>query len=145
MKKFSKETKSRAPEDNYGDDFDPSYEDEYGIRRMDKKNYFGKGPRGYERSAQVILDEAYDKLTLDPDLDASGIDISFNDGIIILKGEVAARKDKRLAEDVVEDILGVRDVLNQLNIKNSVMDGWIPGVGSVKEVHDEDEGKKTES
>ena len=60
---------------------------------------------------------------MSPELDASGVEVEVADGCIYLKGEVSTRKDKRMAEDLVDKIAGVKDVWNQLKI-GKTYDGW---------------------
>jgi osmotically-inducible protein OsmY len=40
-----------------------------------------------------------------------------DNGIVTLKGAVSSRWQKRMAEDTVETVSGVRDVRNQLEIR----------------------------
>ena len=40
-----------------------------------------------------------------------------DEGIVTLTGTVENRAEKRLAEDCVEDVLGVRDIHNNLRIR----------------------------
>lgn len=95
------------------------------------ENHAGKGPRGYKRSDEKIKEEASELLMNDHDLDASDIEIELQDRCLILKGEVISRRDKRLAEDLVENISGIDDVQNQLRIKKPKVEGWIPGLDSL--------------
>jgi osmotically-inducible protein OsmY len=55
-------------------------------------------------------------LTDDPWLDASGIQVSVQNGIAQLRGTIASRQAKRRAEELTDQIRGVRDVQNQLSI-----------------------------
>lgn len=129
---------------------DPMYEDEYGMRHpyehggknnrwsddvrseASRENHIGKGPKGYRRSKERILEEANERLSHDYGLDATDIEVNYVDECLVLTGEVHSRHDKRLAEDIVEDISGVVDVVNELRIKKRV-EGWIPGLGNVNE------------
>jgi BON domain len=97
-----------------------------------RESHFGKGPKGYKRSPERIRDEACEILARDFDLDASDIEVDIKDDVLILKGEVNSRRDKRLAEYLVENIAGISDVLNQLKIKKTEADGWISGAGNVE-------------
>jgi osmotically-inducible protein OsmY len=119
---FSSEDKKL---NRFRNDYTPTYQDEYGMRHWSEDNrseashesHFGKGPKGYVRSAERIKEEANEILTKDWALDASDIEVEFSEGDLILKGEVLNRHDKRLAEDLVENISGVDDVINQLIIR----------------------------
>ncbi len=76
----------------------------------------GLGPQGYKRADERINDDAHERLTDDPWLDASEISISVSGGEITLSGTVDSRDAKHRAERVVEDISGVTHVQNNLRI-----------------------------
>lgn len=78
--------------------------------------YAGRGPKGYKRSDQQIVEEACQRLERDGDVDASEIEVSAQDGILTLSGTVPDRMTKRRAEECVENVYGVRDVMNQLRV-----------------------------
>ncbi|RXZ65087.1 BON domain-containing protein [Pelagerythrobacter rhizovicinus] len=82
-------------------------------RRMDHR---GRGPANYTRSDQRILEDVCDALTDDWDLDASGIQVSVENGEVTLDGTVDSRFDKRRAEDCAEDVSGVGHVQNNLRV-----------------------------
>lgn len=126
------------------------YEDEYGMRHpyeyeernyrwsddprseSSRENHFGKGPKGYRRSPERIKDEACEILASDFQIDASDVEVDYNDGVLILKGTVSSRNDKRRAESLVEDLAGVQDVHNLLRVKKQDVEGWIPGLGNIE-------------
>jgi hypothetical protein len=76
--------------------------------------YAGRGPKGYKRSDQQIIEEACQRLERDGDIDASEIEVTAEDGIIRLRGTVPDRRTKRRAEECVESVYGARDVMNEL-------------------------------
>lgn len=76
----------------------------------------GKGPRGYRRSDERVREDVCDRLTDDPFLDASNIEVTVKDCEVTLSGAVNSREDKRRAEDLIERISGVRDVTNNLRV-----------------------------
>lgn len=80
--------------------------------------YAGIGPKGYKRSDQRILEDVSERLMEDGHVDASGIEVEVRAAEVILKGSVPTRFMKRLAEDLSVSVLGVKDVLNQLRIKD---------------------------
>ena len=45
-----------------------------------------------------------------------GVEADVKDGVVTLSGTAESKEIKRLAEDICEDILGVRDVENQLRV-----------------------------
>jgi osmotically-inducible protein OsmY len=79
--------------------------------------YTGRGPKGYRRADDQILEEACRRLEQDGAIDASDIDVSCDDGVIRLAGTVVDRQSKRRAEDCVESVYGAKDVMNELRIK----------------------------
>jgi osmotically-inducible protein OsmY len=83
----------------------------------DRKDFnFGKGPKGYVRSQDRIFQDVCEALARDPDVDAQDIEVSVNEGIVTLKGTVLSRRMKRFAEETVEIVLGVGDIINILNV-----------------------------
>jgi hypothetical protein len=58
-----------------------------------------------------------DRLTEDPRIDASDVDVQVKDGEVTLAGSVRTRDEKRYTEDLIERISGVRDVSNNLKVK----------------------------
>jgi hypothetical protein len=84
--------------------------------------YTGRGPKGYQRSDERIREEVSDRLTAHGQIDASDIEVRVQGGEVTLIGFVDSRETKRSAEDVVEDISGVREVHNQLRIRSHAED-----------------------
>jgi hypothetical protein len=76
----------------------------------------GLGPQGYKRSDERINEDAHERLTDDPWVDASGISISVSAGEVTLSGSVENREAKHRAERIVEDIAGVAHVQNNLRV-----------------------------
>lgn len=82
----------------------------------------GKGPKGYKRSDERVREDACDLLERHPDIDASDIELTVEDGVVTLTGTVDERHTKRLVEDVIENLPGVKDVSNQLRISHGRLD-----------------------
>lgn len=78
--------------------------------------FVGKGPKGYQRSDERILEDVSDALARNGELDASEIVVQVSAGEVTLDGTVPDRSSKRLAEDLVEDLLGVKHVHNRLRV-----------------------------
>ena len=78
------------------------------------ERHAGRGPRGFQRSDDRIMEEVCERLTWDPDLDASEIEVRVESGVVTLEGMVESRRDKRRAEDLVDEVRGVVDVQNRL-------------------------------
>jgi hypothetical protein len=94
------------------------YREDFGreARPIPSGEHRGRGPRGYKRSDERISDEVHDRLTDDPWLDASNIDVEVKSGEVTLSGKVDNREAKHRAERLVEDISGVGHVQNNLRV-----------------------------
>ena len=78
----------------------------------------GKGPKGYKRSDERIREDACEALLAHPEIDATDIEVLVNDGVVTLQGNVESRLAKRVTEDLIENISGVSDVLNEIHSRN---------------------------
>jgi len=90
-------------------------------RQMD---HSGRGPKNYSRSDERIREDVSDRLTDDPLVDASEIDVTVQNQEVTLSGTVHTRRQRRLAEEVGEEISGVKHVQNNLRVKEP---SWSPG------------------
>jgi osmotically-inducible protein OsmY len=90
-------------------------------RRMDRRmaQHRGRGPKGYTRSDERIREDINDRMSEDAFLDATEIEVTVSNGEVTLTGTVDNRIDKRRAEDLAEDISGVKNVQNQLRVKQT--------------------------
>ena len=88
-------------------------------RREDEMHagHRGRGPKGYKRSDGRIQEDINERLTEDPYLDATDIDVVVSEGDVVLTGMVMSREDKRRAERLAEDVSGVGDVQNNLRLR----------------------------
>ena len=82
------------------------------------RSYVGQGPRGYQRSDARINEDVCDRLCDSPDIDARSIDVTVNGGEVTLSGSVSDRNQKRCAEDLIEQVSGVREVHNNLRVSD---------------------------
>ena len=78
--------------------------------------YRGKGPRNYSRSDERVKEDVNDRLSDDPFVDASDIDVTVTNGEVTLTGTVDHRSTKRRAEDLAESVSGVKNVENRLRV-----------------------------
>jgi len=76
----------------------------------------GKGPQNWQRSDERIRESVNEALADHDHIDATHIQVTVKDGEVTLSGFVGDRRTKRLAEDCVEQISGVKEVQNQLRI-----------------------------
>jgi osmotically-inducible protein OsmY len=79
----------------------------------------GRGPRGYARSDERIREDVSDRLSDNPILDASDIEVTVSSGEVTLGGSVDSRYSKRLAEDLAEEVSGVKHVQNNLRVRQT--------------------------
>ncbi|HEY4030249.1 MAG TPA: BON domain-containing protein [Caulobacteraceae bacterium] len=91
---------------------------EWDERQADvKAEHRGRGPKGYRRSDGRIEEDVNDRLTDDPYLDASDVQVAVKDSEVTLTGTVTRREDKRRSEDLAELVSGVTHVQNNLRVK----------------------------
>jgi osmotically-inducible protein OsmY len=91
------------------------------------RGFSGRGPKNYQRSDQRIQEDICDRLTSDPDVDASEIQVEVRNGEVTLEGTVEDRRMKRRAEDCIEDVSGVSQVHNRLRIGSQQEQGQKQG------------------
>jgi osmotically-inducible protein OsmY len=84
------------------------------LRRV--QEFVGKGPKGFTRTDERILEEVHERLSYGY-LDASEIEVTVKGGEVTLKGTVNSKQDRRIAEDAIEDVVGVKEVDNRLKVK----------------------------
>lgn len=90
-------------------------------RRRRELDHRGRGPKSYIRSDERIREDVNDRLTEDVWIDASEIEVSVADGEVTLSGTVEDRRSKRRAEDVADDVTGVKHVQNNLRYISGVV------------------------
>lgn len=110
-----------------GDEVASWFGDEDAARRREA-DHRGRGPADYIRSDERIREDANDRLTEDWRVDASRISVAVENGEITLSGLVNRRDDKRRAEDIVEDLSGVKHVQNNLRVEAQTV--WSGGSGT---------------
>mgnify|MGYP000182047292 CR=1 FL=1 len=74
------------------------------------------GPRSYRRPDKRVHEQICEMLTEDSHIDASEIDVSVENGEVLLSGTVESRRLKHLAEDISYRVSGVLDVTNRLKV-----------------------------
>lgn len=92
--------------------------DEDAARRRES-DHRGHGPSDYTRSDDRIREDANDRLTENPRVDARNVSVSVDGGEVTLNGTVPTRDAKRRAEDCVDAISGVSHVQNNLRVQAS--------------------------
>jgi hypothetical protein len=76
----------------------------------------GRGPRGYRRTSERILEDLCDRLTEDPFVDASEIEVQVNGTEVLLAGIVDDWTAQRQAQSIAQDVAGVTRVVNNLRV-----------------------------
>lgn len=75
------------------------------------------GPKGYKRSDDRLREDICEKLTEDERIDATDIDVIITNAEVTLNGTVHTKEERRRAELLIDDIIGVTHVQNNLRIK----------------------------
>jgi len=78
--------------------------------------FAGRGPKGYTRSDDRIREQVCDALLDHSDIDASEMEVTVEHGEVTVTGWVDGRPVKRLVEDTIAHLPGVREVHNHLRI-----------------------------
>jgi osmotically-inducible protein OsmY len=87
----------------------------------------GNGPKGYQRSDARLFEEVCEVLADHGDIDASEIEVTIDDGDVILRGTVRSRWARFYAEDLAAGVPGVRDVVNELRVARGPGGGELGG------------------
>ena len=117
---------SRGFMERAGDEIASRFGEDDGARRG-QQDYRGHGPSDYTRSDERIREDANDRLTDDPWIDARRVSVGVENGEVTLTGTVPSREAKRRAEDCIDRISGVRHVQNNLRIEQR---DWRSGSGA---------------
>lgn len=89
----------------------------YGGEIQSEGLHKGKGPRNYRRSDNRIQEDINDRLTDDPIVDATEVDVAVQNCEVTLTGTVDDREAKRRAEDIAESVSGVGHVENRIKVR----------------------------
>lgn len=68
-------------------------------------------------SDRHVCDEIRERLSYHPYVDAGDVDVAVENGDVTLSGVVDDRSSRRLTEDVVKDVRGVKTVHNLLRLR----------------------------
>ncbi len=77
----------------------------------------GRGPAGYTRSDDRILDDVHGRLERDGWVDATDIELNVANGEVELRGTVETLDMRRRAEAIVDAVSGVTHVRNDLRVR----------------------------
>ncbi len=78
--------------------------------------FSGRGPRGYRRADERIREDVCELLTRHGEIDASEMDVEVADATVTLRGTAESGRVRRLTEELIEEIPGVREVRNELRV-----------------------------
>ena len=109
--------------------YPPGFQDDYGSSQRATRygsgsegsgfgQHRGKGPKGYTRSDERLKEVICDKLTDDPNIDASDISVEVTSQVVKLTGTVDDRSTKYEVEELIERCGGVQDIDNQLRVRS---------------------------
>lgn len=76
----------------------------------------GRGPKGYRRSDERIREDVCERIARSG-VDAEQVEVKVERGEVTLTGHVPHRQDKRLLEDLAEDVFGVEEVHDHLRVQ----------------------------
>jgi hypothetical protein len=85
--------------------------------RRRQADHYGRGPKGYTRSDDRVREDVSDRLMEDWEVDATDIEVTVASGEVTLTGTVGDRQSKRRAENIAANVLGVKDVQNNLRVR----------------------------
>lgn len=77
----------------------------------------GEGARGNRRSDADIKDEIHRLMDWQKTIDPTGIQVEVKDGVVTLSGKVNSQYEKQVAQNITENVLGIRQVSNLLKIQ----------------------------
>ena len=87
----------------------------------------GRGPRGYVRSPARIYEDLCDRLTDNPFIDASDIEVTVAGTEVTLNGTVRDTIAMRQAQAIAEEVAGITHVHNRLLIREAGAHETTPG------------------
>jgi osmotically-inducible protein OsmY len=88
---------------------------------FERQGFYGKGPKNYTRSDERIREDVCDRLSDDDEVDASDVTVTVRDGEVTLEGTVNDRRAKHRAEDIADNVRGVKDVHNRLSARKGML------------------------
>src|SRR5215471_4541341 len=89
--------------------------------------YRGRGPRGYVRSPARIHEDLCDRLTENPFIDASDIDVTVTGTEVTLSGAVQDTIAMHQVQAIAEEVAGVSHVHNRLQLRGAAERDNTPG------------------
>jgi hypothetical protein len=89
--------------------------------RLQRRNQ----PRNYQRADDRICDDICERIMRRPEIDAGEVEVKVDAGEVTLAGEVDSRHAKREIEAIAEEVAGVKDVANRIQVrKDATSASW---------------------
>jgi hypothetical protein len=82
----------------------------------------GQDTQGIQRSNERIYDEASEGIIRHGHVDASGVNVRVERGEVTLEGTVSSHREKRMAEEDVNSLPGIKNVHNRLQVSHPQVD-----------------------
>jgi HSP20 family molecular chaperone IbpA len=95
--------------------------EERGEGRSRFARYEARPSRSYRRPDDRILDDVHQRIAT-AGVDAGEVEIEVNKGVVTLSGRVPHRFEKRVIEEIAEQVFGVQEVQNHLRLARRVDD-----------------------
>ena len=92
-----------------------SDESDWRLEEESVEDHRGRGPKGYTRTDERLREAICERLTDDPRIDASEIEVDVEQQKVTLRGSVNDRRTKYAVEELVENS-GAREIENQLRV-----------------------------
>lgn len=89
------------------------------IESSRRASHRGKGPKGYQPSDERLRENVCERLTDDPFIDATDVEVSVASGEVTLTGSVETRRMKFAAEELVSRMPGVVGIDNAIRIRRN--------------------------
>jgi len=89
------------------------------LDQLIEASHRGKGPKGYRPSDDRLRERICERLTDDPFIDATDVDVSVANGEATLAGEVDSRRMKFAVEELVSGIHGIASVDNKIRVRRN--------------------------
>jgi len=87
------------------------------LDQLIEASHRGKGPKGYRPSDERLRERICERLTDDPFIDATDVDVTVANGEATLSGEVDSRRMKFAVEELVANTHGIQSVENTIRVR----------------------------
>jgi osmotically-inducible protein OsmY len=88
-----------------------------GMRRSQRER--GRLPRSYQRPDERILDDLCERIARSG-ADAQEVEIEVSDAVVTLSGSVPSKLDRRIIQNIADDVLGVEEVHDHLRLARRI-------------------------